>query len=59
VIDFGNAGAKETRVVLVQMDENSATLTPFGSLIRIKPVRVSSGRSWKAKLRALLALLFR
>jgi len=45
--------------VLVQIDENSATLTPFGSLIRIGPVKMSRGRSWTAKLRAVLALLFR
>jgi hypothetical protein len=41
------------------MGENSATLTPFGSLSRINPAKVSSGKSWTAKLRALLALLFR
>jgi hypothetical protein len=42
------------------MDENSATLTPFGSLARINPAKFSStGRSWSAKLRAVLALLFR
>jgi len=45
--------------MLVQIEENSATLTPFGSLIRISPVKVSRGRSWTAKLRAVLALLFR
>jgi hypothetical protein len=51
--------------VLVQIDENSATLTPFGSLVRINPAKVrgkgnlSSGRSWRARLRAVLALLFR
>jgi hypothetical protein len=41
------------------MDENSATLTPFGSLIRISAAKVSSGKTWTAKLRAVLALLFR
>jgi hypothetical protein len=52
--------------VLVQIDENSATLTPFGSLVRINPAKVmwgkgnlSSGKSWRARLRAVLALLFR
>ena len=45
--------------MLVQIEENSVTLTPFGSLIRISPVKVSRGRSWTAKFRALLALLFR
>jgi hypothetical protein len=52
--------------VLVQIDENSATLTPFGSLVRINPTKVmpakghlNSGKSWRARLRALLALLFR
>jgi len=41
------------------MEDNSATLTPFGSLIRISPAKVSSsGKSWAAKLRAVLALLF-
>jgi len=45
--------------VLVQMDENSVTLTPFGSVIRINTARLSNGKSWTAKLRAVLALLFR
>ena len=39
--------------MLVQIEENSATLTPFGSLIRISPVKVSRGRF------AVLALVFR
>ena len=43
--------------MLVHIDENSVTLTPFGSLIRISPVRASRGRSWTAKLRAVLALV--
>jgi hypothetical protein len=47
------------RVMLVQIEENSATLTPFGSLIRISPVKVSRGRSWTARLRAMLSFLFR
>jgi hypothetical protein len=46
-------------IVLVQMEDNSATLTPYGSLIRISPAKVSSSKSWTAKLRAVLALLFR
>jgi hypothetical protein len=45
--------------MLVQIDENSVTLTPFGSLIRNSPVKVSRGRSWTAKLPAVLALVFR
>ena len=45
--------------MLVQIDENSATLTPFGSLIRISPVKVSRDRSWTARLRAALAFVFR
>jgi hypothetical protein len=45
--------------MLVQIEENSATLTPFGSLIRISSAKVSRGKSWAAKLRAVLALLFR
>jgi hypothetical protein len=45
--------------MLVQIEENSATLTPFGSLIRISSAKVSRGQSWAAKLRAVLALLFR
>jgi hypothetical protein len=52
--------------MLVQIDENSATLTPFGSLVRINPAKVilgqghlSSGKSWRPRLRAILALLFR
>jgi hypothetical protein len=39
--------------------ENSATLTPFGSLIRIQATRAGGAKSWSAKLRALLAFLFR
>jgi len=51
------------RVVLIQIDENSVTLTPFGSLIRITPragalTRVGGAKSWSAKLWAALALLF-
>jgi hypothetical protein len=45
--------------VLVQIDENSVTLTPFGSLNRISLVKASRGRFWTAKLRAVLALVFR
>jgi hypothetical protein len=45
--------------MLVQIGENFATLTPFGSLTRISPAEVNSGESWPAKLRAMLALLFR
>jgi hypothetical protein len=52
-------GAKDTCVVRIQIDENSVTLTPFGSLIRINPARASGAKSWTAKLRALFALLFR
>jgi hypothetical protein len=44
--------------MLVQIEENSATLTPFGSLIRISPVKVNRGRSWTARLRAVLAFPF-
>jgi hypothetical protein len=50
---------KERVIVLIQMDENSATLTPFGSLIRVNTPKISSGKSWTAKLRAVLASLFR
>jgi len=53
-IDLVGTG-RGNRVMLVQIDENSATLTPFGSLIRISPVKVSRGRSWTARLRAVLA----
>jgi len=52
--------------VLVQINENSAILTPFGSLVRINPAKVmlgeghlSSGKSWRARHHALFALLFR
>jgi hypothetical protein len=52
--------------VLVQINENSAILTPFGSLVRSNPAKVmlgkghqSSDKSWRARLRALLGLLFR
>jgi hypothetical protein len=43
----------------VQIDENSVTLTPFGSVIRATPAKLGSAKSWTAKLRAVLALLFR
>ena len=56
---LGEARERGNRVMLVQIEENSATLTPFGSLIRISPVKVSRGKSLTAKLRAVLALLFR
>jgi hypothetical protein len=45
--------------VLIQIDESSVALTPFGSLIRINPVKASGAKPWTAKLRGLLALLFR
>jgi hypothetical protein len=45
--------------MLIQIDENSVTLTPFGSLIRITPAKSAGAKSWTAKLRAMLALLFR
>ena len=57
-IDLVGTG-RGNRVMLVQIDENSATLTPLGSLIRISPVKVSRGRSWTARLRAVLAFVFR
>jgi hypothetical protein len=40
------------RVVLIQIEENSATLTPYGSLIRIPRARAT------AKLRACLLSYF-
>jgi hypothetical protein len=46
--------------MLVRMDESSATLTPFGSLVRISPTKVTaSDVSWIERLRAVIALLFR
>jgi hypothetical protein len=45
--------------VLIRIDENSATLTPFGSLIRITPAKSRSAKSWIAKLGKILAWLFR
>src|ERR1700747_855823 len=39
------------RVVLIQIGDNSATLTPFGSLIRITPTRAGCAKSWSARLR--------
>src|SRR3974390_1353154 len=32
-------------VVLIRIDENSATLTPFGSLIRVTPAKSRSAKS--------------
>jgi len=49
--------------VLIQNNENSVILTPFGSLIRfgslvhMTPAKSSGAKSWKAKLRGI-ALLF-
>jgi hypothetical protein len=51
-------GARK-RVVRIQIDENWVTLTPFGSLIRIAPAKPATAKSWTAKLRALIASLFR
>ena len=51
--------AWESSVVFIQVEENAVTLTPFGSLIRITPAKRNGARSWTAKLRAVLALLFR
>jgi hypothetical protein len=46
--------------MLIQIDEKSATLTPFGSLIRrTTPAKSADAKSWTAKLRAIFALLFR
>jgi hypothetical protein len=53
-----DVGARK-RAVLVQIEENSATLTPFGSLIRIPRAGATRAKSWTAKLRAVLAFLFR
>ena len=43
--------------MLIQDNENAVILTPFGSLIRMTPVKPSAAKSWTAKLRAI-ALLF-
>jgi hypothetical protein len=49
-----------SRVVRIQIDECSVTLTPFGSLSRMNPIGVNGARkSWRAKLRMVLAFLFR
>jgi hypothetical protein len=54
-----NVPQKDTRVVLIPIDEGSVTLTPFGSLSRMNSIRVSGpAKSWTAKLRAAFALLF-
>jgi hypothetical protein len=51
--------SKDTRNVLIKIDEGSVALTPFGSLSRMAPIRVSGPvKSWTAKLRAAFALLF-
>jgi hypothetical protein len=50
--------------VLVQNDETSVILTPFGSLIRfgsligMTPDKSNGAKSCKARLRAVLAWLF-
>ena len=43
--------------MLIQNNENSVILTPFGSLIRRTPAESNAAKSWKAKLRAV-ALFF-
>jgi hypothetical protein len=47
--------------MLVQIDETSVALTPFGSLIRAAPPvrRTSRARAWTERIRALFALLLR
>ena len=44
--------------MLIKIGENSATLTPFGSLIRAAPAKQSGAESWVVKLSKMLALLF-
>jgi hypothetical protein len=47
---------QRTRIVLIQIDEGSVALTPFGSLSRMNPLSVSRrAKSWTAKLRAVFA----
>jgi hypothetical protein len=53
-----DVGARKS-VVVIQIEENSVTLTPYGSLIRIPGARAIRAKSWTAKLRAVLAFLFR
>jgi hypothetical protein len=59
VIDFSDAGEMKVRAMLIQMDGNAASLTPFGSLVRITPAKSAGAKSWTAKLRSALASLFR
>jgi hypothetical protein len=41
----------------IQIDENSVTLTPFGSLARVSPTNANRGgnKSWTEILRAALS----
>jgi hypothetical protein len=41
--------------MLVQIDENSATLTPFGSLARHIPANAPKSKSWIELLRSALS----
>ena len=41
--------------MLVQIDENSATLTPFGSLARHIPETTAENKSWSELLRSVLS----
>ena len=41
--------------MLVQIDENSATLTPFGSLARHIPANAPVSKSWTELLRSVLS----
>jgi hypothetical protein len=41
--------------MLVQIDENSATLTPFGSLARHIPNNAPENKSWIELLRSVLS----
>jgi hypothetical protein len=45
----------------IQIDENSVTLTAFGSLARIAPTNANRRRnkSWTEILRAVFAMFFR
>jgi hypothetical protein len=41
--------------MLVQIDENSATLTPFGSLARHIPTNAPESKSWIELIRSVLS----
>jgi hypothetical protein len=43
-------------VVLIQVEQNTVVLTPFGSLVRMTPAKLSGAKSWTVKRGAVAYL---